>query len=196
MVWPAIPDRRGAGVLAILYQLEQSQWWRREELLDRQFQQLSLLVAHAHRSLPFYHERFARAGIDPARPLGPGDWCRLPLLTRAAVQDAGEALLSRAVPASHGRLSEVHTSGSTGRPIRAWRTQLWELYWSAFTIRDHLWQRRDMRAKLAAIRDSGKGKAPYPKGTTAPNWGRASGQVFKTGPCVGLNILCSIAQQV
>ena len=196
VVWPAVPDQRGSAILAILFQLEQSQWWRPDELLGWQFNQLGLLVAHARRTVPFYRERFGLTGIEPDGPLSLDDWRQIPLLTRSEIQAAGEALLSQQVPSSHGNLSDIFTSGSTGKPIRARRTQLSQLFWSAFTIRDHLWHRRDMSGTLAAIRESGKGKALYPKGAVAPNWGRSSSQVFNTGPCVSLNILCPIEQQI
>ncbi len=44
--WPAVPGQRGSALLAILFQLEQSQWWTAERILDRQFRQLQLLLEH------------------------------------------------------------------------------------------------------------------------------------------------------
>ncbi|MFQ5774273.1 MAG: phenylacetate--CoA ligase family protein [Kiloniellaceae bacterium] len=194
--WPAVPEPRGAAVLAILFQLEQSQWWPGQDILEQQFRQLALLLEHAYRTAPFYRERLERAGVGPTGTVGPEAWSRIPLLTRAQVQAAGQALVSARLPPGHGRISEIFTSGSTGRPIRALRTQLWELFWSAFTVRDHLWHRRDLRGKLATIRESGRGKAPYPNGTTATNWGRSSSAICRTGPSVSLNIACTVEQQV
>ena len=110
--------------------------------------------------------------------------------------EAGDALLSTALPASHGATGEIFTSGSTGQPLRAVRSQLWELFWRAFTVRDHLWHRRDLTGKLAVIRESGEGKAPWPNGSEAPNWGSSSGALFDTGPCVSLNIRCSTQQHM
>ncbi|MEE8272768.1 MAG: hypothetical protein V3R98_13720, partial [Alphaproteobacteria bacterium] len=162
--WPAVPGQRATAMLAILFQLEQSQWWPVDELHRRQMQQLGRLLTHALATVPFYRDRLA--GVDFAKdgaPL-PEDWARLPLLRRDEVQAAGDALVSGQVPPSHGGLSEIFTSGSTGKPVRAVRTELWSLFWSAFTVRDHLWHRRDLTGTLAAIRESGKGKAQYPDG--------------------------------
>ena len=194
--WPAVPDPRGTTLLAILFQLEQSQWWSVERLLDRQLHQLGLLLNHAHRTVPFYRERLRQIGFVPDGPVPLDIWLQIPPLQRSNIQAAGNALLSTELPPSHGQTREIFTSGSTGKPIRTIRTQLWGLFWSAFTVRDHLWHRRDMSGKLATIRESGKGKAPYPDGTVASNWGRSSGQVLDTGPCVSLNITCTIEQQV
>ena len=193
--WPAVPEPRGSAVLAVLFQLEQSQWWPAERLLERQMRQLGRLAAHARRRVPFYSGRLKglRSGSDAG--LHRDDWLRLPVLSRAEIQAAGDALSSASLPASHGQASEIYTSGSTGRPIRVVRSQLWELFWSAFTLRDHLWHRREMSGKLAVIRESGEGKDPYPDGSHAPNWGGSSGPLCDTGPSVGLNITCSIEQQ-
>ena len=166
--WPAVPDGKGAVLLSLLFQLEQSQWWSAERIAERQSHQLGLLLAHAGRTVPFYRDRLGLVGIAPdgpaTPPVTPEHWSRIPLLRRTDIQAAGDALLSDALPPSHGRTSEIYTSGSTGKPIRVVRSQAWSLFWSAFTLRDHLWHRRDMSGKLADIRQSARGKALYPEG--------------------------------
>ena len=47
MVWPAIPNGNAANTLALLHQLESSQWLSAEALQQRQFSQLELLLRHA-----------------------------------------------------------------------------------------------------------------------------------------------------
>ena len=37
LAWPALPKGRGVMLLAVLQQLEQSQWWPPEQLLQMQF---------------------------------------------------------------------------------------------------------------------------------------------------------------
>lgn len=195
IAWPALPPARASAVLAILFQLEQSQWWPAERLETAQRRQMARLLEHARAQVPVYAERLAK--FNPAETaLNAERWADLPILRRADIQAAQDALHAASLPAGHGKTVEIFTSGSTGRPIRALRTQLWEVFWSAVTLRDHLWHRRDLTGKLAAIRESGKGKAPYPDGTTAPHWGRSSSPVFRTGPSVSLNITCSVEQQL
>ncbi len=96
---------------------------------------------------------------------------------------------------SHGRVSTIFTSGSTGKPIGSLRTELTGLFWESFTLRDHLWHRRDPTQKLAAIRSAKEGASPYPDGT-AGRWGFASDAIFKAAPAVSLNINCTVEQQV
>jgi hypothetical protein len=43
-VWPVLPDQRGPAILAMLFPLGQSQWWKRDELLGSQLKQLNMLV--------------------------------------------------------------------------------------------------------------------------------------------------------
>ena len=196
VAWPSLPDLRGSAILAILYQLEQTQWWPPDDLRRRQALQLAQLVQHARKQVPFYRGRLGDFGkIEAFDPHGAA-WLSLPLLTRAEIQEAGDRLLAAELPEGHGKSAEIFTSGSTGRPIRALRSELWGLFWSAFTVRDHLWHRRDFRGTLAAIRESGKGKDPYPEGSRSKYWGRSSGSVFATGPTVSLNIMTPIDRQL
>lgn len=195
MAWPAAVSPRGMASLSLLFQLERTQWWPAERLRDHQRLQLQRLLAHAATHVPYWRGRLAGLA-DAAADEFWTRWRALPLLTRAEVQKAGDTLVSRSLPEGHGEMSEVFTSGSTGRPIRAVRSELWEVMWSAVTVREHLWHRRDLGAKLAAIRYSAKGKAPWPEGERFDHWGFSTGEIFATGPCVSLNITTPIDQQL
>lgn len=193
--WPAVPVGRAASVLAIQFQLAQSQWWSADTLRDWQLRQLDQLLRHACLTVPFYRERLGRLGLRLDSPITPEQWRRIPLLTRSVIQDRETDLHSTEVPADHGKISTVYTSGSTGQPIRAIRTDLAMLFWEAFTQRDHLWHDRDRHQKLAVIRHAEPGKDPYPQGTIARNWGSENRAAYATGPCVALNITCPLEQQ-
>jgi hypothetical protein len=64
--WPGLPSPEGAALLALQYQLEQSQWWPREKLAARQFHQLRNVLSHTVQTIPCHRERPIAAGIDPA----------------------------------------------------------------------------------------------------------------------------------
>ncbi|HKH01545.1 MAG TPA: hypothetical protein VKB08_12610 [Bradyrhizobium sp.] len=198
ITWPGIPAPNGACLFAILFQLEQSQWWAPHEISRRQRDQLQALLGHARTHVPFYRERLRDFGDLPADETWPEVWRRIVPLTRAEIQaaDTDETMITQTLPPGHGELREIFTSGSTGKPIRSVRTQLWELMWSAFTIRDHLWHRRDFLGTLATLRESGQGKALYPDGVLAESWGYSSATIVKTGPMAGLNIMTPVEQQV
>src|SRR5882724_1452290 len=152
VAWPAMPDAKAASMLALLYQLDQCQWWSSEDLRAAHFGQLALLLAHAAATVPFYRERLTAAGFDPRHALTAEQWQRLPILERREVQQAGTALHSAKIPLAHGKTFTVTTSGSTGRPVTVARTAVDALYWDAHTLRGHLWHRRDLGGTLAVIR--------------------------------------------
>ena len=64
--WPALADPDSAGLLAVLFQLERSQWLSPEEIQARQLGQLSQLLCHAAHSVPFYRDRLPATGRRPA----------------------------------------------------------------------------------------------------------------------------------
>jgi phenylacetate-CoA ligase len=195
VVWPAIPSAPGAGALALLFQLEQSQWWPLEVLRRQQSRQLALLLDHAYRTVPFYRKRLEACGWVPGGGISPEEWQALPLLTREEIQQAGEALHSRALPAGHGKAAATFTSGATGTPVATLGTDVTNFFWCGFTLRDHLWHRRDFRQKLAVIRHPPSGKSLPPGGIVEDNWGAATRGVLRTGPCALLGMDQPVARQ-
>jgi phenylacetate-CoA ligase len=193
--WPAIVAGRSASLLAVMMQLEMTQWWPRERIEQEQFRQLEHVLAHAQRMVPFYEQRFAEHHLDASKLASPQGWGKLPLLSRRDIQLAGDALYSRQVPKSHGRVASSVTSGSTSEPVTTLGTELTEFFWQALTLRDHFWHRRDFSQTFAAIRYTGDREAFPPHGRQSPNWGGATAGVFRTGAAHLLNVLSSIAEQ-
>lgn len=195
IAWPSLPGPQAALTTALLRQLDESQWWTPEEMRGQQLRQANALLVHAYRSVPFYRDRLAQAGFVPGRPLTPEVWARIPVLSRSEVQDAGEALISTAVPESHGKTYDISTSGSTGRPVKARGTRLVQLMWDVLTLREHLWQRRDFSGRLAAIRTFPQGAADYPRGVQAGEWGRSTKHMFPGGHSSMLSVATRVEDQ-
>ncbi|MEQ8356839.1 MAG: hypothetical protein RH942_14955 [Kiloniellaceae bacterium] len=195
LVWPARPSAQAARTLAMLQQLDQSQWWPAEALQVEQLRQAEALLGFARRQVPFYRERLDRAGFVLGRALTPEIWARIPLLTRAALQEAGPKLYASEMPEGHGETFELTTSGSTGRPIKARSSAVVQVVWDVLTLREHLWHDRDFAAKLAAIRSVPNGRADYPAGARSPHWSRSIKEIFGDGPAVGLHIGTKIEDQ-
>lgn len=182
-------------MLATLEKLEQSQWWPAEQHSVTQFNMLRPLLAHAAQTVPFYRKRFKAAGIYPDMPLNKKSWANIPLLTRRDIQEAGEFLVSKKPPPDHGCIIQTSTSGSTGQPVHVKSTTLNTLLWQIFTVREHLWHKRDFSGKLASIRQLDEGVAAPPEGRLADGWGPATNALFKTGPCAMLSILATVREQ-
>lgn len=196
IVWPALPDAQAAAVLALLQQFEESQWWSPQLLRERQMRQAQRLIAHACRTSAAHRQRIERAGLTAENVVLPDHWSQLPLLTRAELQEDYAALRSTEVPGDHGAVTEDHTSGSTGRPVRFAKTALTDLFWRAFTLREHLWQQRDFSGALAVIRAYQPGQASAPEGARRSGWGTATDGVYPTGPARLLSIETDVDTQL
>lgn len=189
VAWPGMPSPGAATALALQFQLEQTQWWPSAVLEQHQMRQLQLLLQHAHDTLPFWRTRLATAGFQPGM-MPTREWLSaVPLLKRSEIQAQGEALLCRNVPPQHGEIGKGTTSGSTGRPINFYTTDLTQYFWRGYTLREHVWQQRDLSGKLAAIRTA-------LETSTAPSWGSATDVALETGPCVMLNIRTDLDAQI
>jgi phenylacetate-CoA ligase len=100
--------------------------WSDEQKREWMLQQLRRAVRAAADS-PFYRERFAAAGFDPAAPFTAAEFAALPTLERSDLLDHGDAMRRRVVPATLTRRDA--TGGSSGRPVsyrsgpeeRGWR---------------------------------------------------------------------------
>ncbi|MEX2480519.1 MAG: phenylacetate--CoA ligase family protein [Gammaproteobacteria bacterium] len=186
VVWPVVPTRTAAGMLAIARQLDHSQWLDAATLRGQQFRQLAALLAHARHASPWYEARLAdlvlESGLDPAA------FATLPTLSREELQVDHDAVRCRVVPSDHGAIGAYASSGSTGRPVRVLGTRLHDLWSRALLLRDHLWHGRDFSAKLAVLKTK-------IKNGTRPNWGAATDGVLNTGPCASMNSVSDVAEQ-
>ena len=198
IVWPAIPSDDGGRLLALLYQLGETERQPADHLRRQQLRQAGLLLRHAIATVPAYRERLAAAGFDPdGEELTEDVWAAIPLLTRAELQRLGPALDSTAPPADHGKVYEAATSGSTGRPVVVKKTDHVSLLWHAATVRHHIWHRRDLASKLASIRHfRDPAEARPPDGIRAAQWGPSTAMAYDTGPCVILALRSTIDDQV
>lgn len=195
VVWPAIPHPRPAAVLALLFELECSQWQSAEQLQTQQFRQLQHVVRHAYETVPFYRAMFDDRKLDAQLVARPDRWRDVPVLTRRDIQLSGNQLHSTNVPKHHGEVTTTATSGSTNAPVITLGTELTRFFWRVFTFRDHFWHRRDFSQPLAAIRYTGDQNALPPDGERMDNWGLAMVGVLSTGPTFLLNVLSTIEEQ-
>jgi len=164
-------------MLAMQWQLERSQWWTPESILEHQFRQIRLLAAHAVASVTWYRNALRDTGIGSASDLTPGTFRRWPILRKREVRPNEDALRAASYPKEHGGTMETWTTGSTGEPTRVVHTQAVEFFTHALIMRENLWHERDFSRRFAAIR-SMKRKA------SLPGWG-VPNAMFATGPgCV------------
>lgn len=196
LVWPAIPNPQHAALLALQFQLEQSQWWSPGQIAAYQMQQANLLLVHAARTVPYYRDFLPDILAANRGSMDWAIWRQIPILQRADLQAHGQSLNSEQVPESHLPLSTGKTSGSTGRPVDLVRTRLTDAMWNAFTLRGHLWHGRDLSARLATIKIFAQ---PHPalldQGLVLPTWGPATEMFSPRGDAVILSATVPVSQQ-
>jgi len=189
IVWPAIPSPHGATMLALQFQLQQSEWWPAARIEAQQFAQLAEILRHARDTVPFYRRGFGERGYGAGSAVAPEDFRRLPLLTRHDVQLSFDEILSASPPAEHGKLIDGQTSGSTGTPVRFKGTELSRFMWEVFTLRDVFWHQRDLAAKYGVIRMG-------VQEVVQPGWSAATEVAFSTGPAAFLPVDTELSRQV
>jgi phenylacetate-CoA ligase len=187
--WPPISVGNAAIVSALLHQLEETQWFSREQLTELQFRQLGHVVRHAVRHSPHFRDRLRFAGLTVTDILSPDGLLRLPVLRRRALQAATNLFCSQ-VPPGHAPLSEVRTSGSTGTPVAVKRTVVGSYDAYAHQLRDHFWHRRDFSGRFCAIR------ADKDSVVRMPDWGPPVNLLFASGEGLGIPCATSIDEQV
>ena len=192
--WPALPATLGAALLAQLHQLEESQWWSPDELVQRQFGQLGQLVRHARRHSPFYRARLAAAGLSSLTAWSPESLARMPLLSRTELLLQAQDIFTRQIPREHGAAHEKKSSGSTGRPVVVRRTELNDLFNMSLTMRDHLWHRRDFHGTLAVVRPM-VAVCDDPATAARNGWGPPVSLLFDSGPGYARPLTTDVALQ-
>ncbi|MBM7063420.1 phenylacetate--CoA ligase family protein [Pseudomonas sp. UL073] len=183
MAWPALPANSPLPLAALLEQLEALERAPLAALVSGQERQLALLNQHLVAHSPWHRQRLLDAGLDPAAPLTLATLAHLPPIDRRELQAAGAALRCAQVPRSHLPVGETSTSGSSGVPVTVWRSALNQLFWLAYTMREHRWWQRDVNGRLAIIR------AGLPQERIQQdNWGPPASLLGPSGPAHAFSI--------
>lgn len=191
MVWPTFPIQTAAQKLALLFQIEQSQWRTAEEIATSQFEQVRQVASFAAETVPYYRQQFGPGFTGEA--VDKESWLDVPILSRKTLHEAGSELRSERIPAQHGPTFEMRTSGSTGLIVKTLGTELTKFFWQVFCLRDHLWHRRDFRQKLVIMRYQRDPALKTKAGQYASGWGPATDDVVLTGPSRQFDIVLDVA---
>src|ERR1017187_9622442 len=82
-------------------------------------EELHRLLVHTFRSVPYYQEKYRKPGVPFSDIRTREDFARLPILTRAEVNENRARLCSTEF---RGKLLPHATGGSSGTPTRFFRT--------------------------------------------------------------------------
>ena len=187
VAWPPLVQGVAALVEATVARLEVTEWLPLEQIEQAQRQQLGILAEHCAQHSSAFARRLKAAGLTAADLAQPGGLARLPPLTRLGLQDHA-GLFCASVPEAHQPTGMTQTSGSTGEPTRVIRTGLNKLGHMAMTVRDHRWQRRDARGRLAAM------SAHKYEAKALADWGEPLALLYNTGPALSLPATMDVAE--
>ena len=95
--------------------LESSQWWTPDQIRAFQWNELTRLLETAFQSVPFYREKYKKAGLELGDIRTWEDFSRIPVLTRSEVDQHRKELCSQSF---REKLLPHSTGGSTGQPVR------------------------------------------------------------------------------
>ena len=130
--------------------LSRSQYWSSERREKYVLANLRQTLVRASEGIPFYRERFQRAGFDPLKDFhSPEDLARVPLLTKEDVrQHFNEIVDHRFEPGS----IVTHTSGSTGEPLPMRLNESFMAFDNGCFFRHLSWAGYTFGARMAALR--------------------------------------------
>jgi len=113
-VYPAYMKWHNYNRLDMLKKTEEQQWDSMNDVLERQFQSLKIMLNYAYEHVKYYKKVFDEYQVRPNDIKTPDDVKKIPVLTKSDIQNNLESLLSDACPAS-SRYQDA-SGGSTGQP--------------------------------------------------------------------------------
>lgn len=117
--------------------LQKSQWWSKEKLEEYQMEQLSKLLNHAYKNVPYYRRMFDERELKPKDIQCLEDLRKLPYLTKEIVRNNLDDLIAQNI--SEKEMEYVATGGTTGIPLGFYIEKKTNLMRMAFEWREWNW---------------------------------------------------------
>jgi phenylacetate-CoA ligase len=133
----------GQNVHAHLKELEETQWYTKEELKKLQWHKLKSLLQHAYKNVPYYHSQFKKSGIIPEDIKEQNDFKQLPFLTKNDIRNNFSDLKAKNIK----HFIPDCTSGSTGTPMTFLKERSTSGHFLAAKYRGHRWHDIDIGDK-------------------------------------------------
>ncbi|MCZ2341439.1 MAG: hypothetical protein LC104_06530 [Bacteroidales bacterium] len=115
LILPLIARKRGSQHLQFLDYLERTQFDSPELVRARQLGMVKAMLHHAWKTVPFYQQAWAAAGLHPDAVRSLADLQQFPIVTKSDIRTQPDLLLSSAY--DREKLRVKTTSGSTGVPL-------------------------------------------------------------------------------
>lgn len=118
--------------------LAETQQLSRDELLAWQWEKFKRLIDHSYRYVPYYRRLLDSVGMKPEDFADRADLERIPLLTKALIQDNQSDLRARGFDRPT-KLVEAQTGGTTGEPLKFLRNVDCNSLTRAALLRSYTW---------------------------------------------------------
>lgn len=117
---------------AYLDWLEESQYWGEREIYDYKLIELQKIYQHAYTTVPFYREKYKKAGLSLDLIQELEDAKKIPILEKTEIREHWKKMVSNNNP--DGKLYPRQTSGSSGMALDFYVTKRsisfqWALWW-------------------------------------------------------------------
>lgn len=139
--------------------LEKSQYLPSDELQRLRWERLKIILDYSYNHIPFYKRRFRESNITPVDIKSKNDLLKLPILTKADIQNHMDALVSDQY--SKEVLYKDKTGGSTGSPLVFYYTADRFDLRDAATIRHDSWANLFIGDKVALLWGAAVDLTPY-----------------------------------
>lgn len=140
-----------------LKNLEQQQWWRREQLQQLQWERLEKLLKYAGGNSSFYRSRFHEHDINPDKVSTAEDFRKIPVTTKQDIRNNLDDFISDQFDRS--QLVLAKTGGSTGVSLQLFFDEACQERRNAAQFMADRWAGWDLGLKKASI----WGNPPVPR---------------------------------
>ncbi len=115
-----------------LIELTESEWLDEAEIRGYQNENVSRLISHAYRNIPYYRELFQKNDLTPRDVQSVDELEKIPVLTKEDVRNNWRGMVDET--ADTKRLIHQHTSGSTGTALDFYHSReaiqfQWAVWW-------------------------------------------------------------------
>lgn len=134
-----------------LKKAQRRQYWKPEKLNEYQLKRLREILKFSYETIPFYHERFKKFGLNPRAIKSLKDLKKIPILTKKEIKDNYEKIINPKIDISKARV--VPTCGSTGIPLKMVYDTKADDFSKAINLRSHIENGLRFNKKWAIIGD-------------------------------------------
>lgn len=118
--FPIIARRNGLpDLIGHLRQLEKSQYWPVERLMEQQLEKIKSLLVHAYHNTPFYKTQFDESGLNPYKFRDFSELEKIPIVTKDEIRKNLPSFIAKTFRQDQIHASE--TGGTTGVKMKFYR---------------------------------------------------------------------------